>query len=426
MEKIDFDVMAWGTANLGYLNQIYGAFKALEDLTGNTYDYDNAFLLPVGINHVRDLKENMNLSKFSDYAAFKKEVFSILDNFLKSKKIAPKVFIVAYDQAENKAAGKNVDAVCRAVKEYYKEHNLGNVFTAVLTSQLHKYKYVDLINVPKHLLTLKSRIRLLRNAGLRKKTLITIGTINNFNRKLVKDKKKDFIASLQKYKENPELLTQIQKLSNFIASPKKVVICLGGRVEGAEINFTLQFAKKLLSDAQKLVACGYGVVFVNGPRTPNDVSDFLYEQTCHEDNIVFHNCKNIAQSDEDRTPRRWRIYSGKYEKEFSQMLIIGNIYPGILGFDNLLVAHTMDSYSCCETANAAITTAICTKGIEIDEEVRRDCYNLVQLLCPKFAIEWDDFVNFSQYMNVEPKDLKPKVLSSPLRVFAETILNHIS
>ena len=279
MEKTDFDVMAWGTANLGELNQIYGAFKALEDLTGNTYDHDKAFLLPLGVNNIRDLKETLKLSKFSDYPTFKKEVFTILDNFLKTKEIAPKVFIVAYTQAENKVAGKNIDAICRAVKEYYKEHNLGNIFTSVLTSRLHKYKYVDLINIPKHLLTFTSRIRLLQNAELRKKSLVTIGTINNFNRKTVKDKKKELIASLQKNKANPELLAQVQKLSAFIASPKKVVICLGGRVDGPEINFTLQFAKKLLTDAQKLAACGYSVVFVKGPKNPNKFGDYFYDHT---------------------------------------------------------------------------------------------------------------------------------------------------
>ena len=426
MEKTDFDVMAWGTANLGELNQIYGAFKALEDLTGNTYEYEKSLLLPLGISNIRDLKDTLKLSNFSDYQSFKQEVFAILNNFLKTKKIAPKVFIVAYTQADNKVAGKNMDAICRAVKEFYKEHNLGNVFTSVLTSRLHKYKYVDLINIPKHLLTFTSRIRLLQNAELRKKSLITVGTINNFNRKTVKDKKKELIASLQKNKANPELLVQVQKLSAFITSPKKIVICLGGRVDGPEINFTLQFAKKLFNDAQKLAACGYSVVFVNSPRTPNNVADYLYEQSRYDNNITFHNCKTIAQSDEDRTPQRWRIYSGKYDNEFTQMLVIGNIYPGILGFDNLLVAHTMDSYSSCETANAAITTAICAKGIEIDEEIRYDCYNLVQLLCPKYAVDWDDFVHFSQNMKIEPKDLRPQVLSSPLRVFAETLLNRLS
>ena len=105
---------------------------------------------------------------------------------------------------------------------------------------------------------------------------------------------------------------------------------------------------------------------------------------------------------------------------------IGNIYPGILGFDNLLAVHTMDSYAGCETANAAVNTAICSKGLYIDPDIRRDCYNMYQLLCPQYAIDWDEFIYFSQNMKVEPKDLQPKVLSSPLRVFAENVLNKMA
>lgn len=78
--------MAWGTANLGELNQIYGAFKAIEDLTGNTYEYEKSLLLPLGVSNIQDLKETLKLSQFSDYKLFKKEVFAILDNFLKAKK----------------------------------------------------------------------------------------------------------------------------------------------------------------------------------------------------------------------------------------------------------------------------------------------------------------------------------------------------
>ena len=419
-------LMAWGTANLGELKQIYGAFKALEDLTGNTYDYNQMLLLPKGISSVKELKENIVFSKYPSYAAFKKEVYAILDNFFAKQNQIPKVFITSYVQADNKVSGKNVDMLCRAVKEYYKEHRLGSIFTAVLTSRLHKYKYVDLINIPKHLLTFKARIRLLQNSALRKKSLITIGTINDLDQKTIKEKKKTLLATLKKYKDDSGLQKQIKKISAFITAPKKIVFCLGGRVDGPEINFSVQFAKKLYNDAQKMASNGYHIIFVNGPRTPNDVNDFIYEQTLNQENIGFQNCKNVAQTDEDRMPKRWRIYSGKYEKEFSEMLKLGNIYPGILGFDNLIVVHTMDSYASCETANAAVCTAICSKGVQIDSDIRYDCYNLVQLLCPKYAIDWDDFVDLSQNMKIEPKDLKPQILSSPLRVFAETVLNRIS
>lgn len=425
MIATNFTFIGWGTANLGELKQIYGAFKALEDLTGNSYDHNQILLLPKGISSVSELKENIVYSQYPNYAAFKKEVYAILDNFFAQQSFIPKVFITAYTQSDNKIAGKNVDTLCRTVKEYYKEHHLGNIFTTVLTSRLYKYKYVDLINIPKHLLTFKSRIRLLQNSALRKKSLITIGTINDLDQKTIKEKKKNLLAALKKFKDNPDLQNQVQKISEFIAAPRRIVFCLGGRVEGPEINFSVQFAKKLLGDALKLASNGYNVIFVNGPRTPNDVCDFIYEQTQNAKNIIFHNCKNIAQTEEDRLPKRWRIYSGKYEKEFSGMLKLGNIYPGILGFENLLVVHTMDSYACCETANAAVTTAICSQGIQIDPDVRYDCYNLLQLLCPKYAINWDDFVHLSQNMKIEPKDLKPQILSSPLRVFAETVLNKV-
>ena len=426
MAKTDFSLMALGTPNTGELNQIYGAFKALEELTGNSYDYDKMFLLPLNVNSVHEQKNKMVLSEYPDYPSFKDEIFKMLDRHLAQLKNPPRVFITVYTQLENYVAGKNIDAVCQAVKEYYKEHHLGNILTTVLTSRAHKYKYVDLINVPKHLLTLRSRIRLLRKPSLRKKVLVTVGIINNLSQKRIKEMKKELLDNLKTFQNDEMLKSQIDKLNHFISASKKIVICLGGRVDGPEINFNIQFAKKLFSDAEKMTKIGYSAVFVNGPRTPNDVCDFIYEQSLNNPDIVFHNCKNIAQSLEDRQPNRWRIYSGKYEDVFSNMKKIGNIYPGILGFDNLLAVHTMDSYAGCETANAAVNTAICSKGLYIDPDIRRDCYNMYQLLCPQYAIDWDEFIYFSQNMKVEPKDLQPKVLSSPLRVFAENVLNKMA
>ena len=426
MSKTDFSLMALGTPNTGELKQIYGAFKALEELTGNAYDYDKMFLLPLNINSIHEQREKIIASNYANYSLFKENIFKMLDKHLALTKIPPKVFITVYTQLENNLAGKNIDAVCRAVKEYYKEHHLGNILTTVLTSRAHKYKYVDLINVPKHLLTLRSRIRLLKNPTLKKKVLVTVGIINNLNQKYIKDKKNELIEKLHSLKSEPDLKFQIDKLKQFISSSKKIVICLGGRVDGPEIKFNIPFAKKLFSDAEKMVKNGYFVAFVNGPRTPNDVCDFVYEKSLSNPNIVFHNCKNITQTSEDKLSSNWRIYSGKYETPFSEMQKIGNIYPGILGFENLLAVHTMDSYACCETANAAINTALCKKGLYIDPQIRRDCYNMYQLLCPRYAIDWDDFISLSTQRNTEPKDLHLQVLSSPLRVFAENVLNKIT
>lgn len=416
---------ALATPNGGETNQILGAFKALSDLTGDIYNFENSFLLPENVNNYKEIREKLKFSDFSSYASFKKEAFKQIDSYIRKAEIIPQIFITAYSQGENTLAGSNVDAICRAVKEYYAEHNLGNILTAVLTGKLNKYQYVDLVNIPKHLMTLNGRIRILQHKSIKKRVLITKGTINNFSRQNVKNKNKELLQLISKQKDNPDLAPQISKLSSFINASKRIVFCLGGRVEGNEIIFDVNYANKLFKDAQKLAQKGYHIVFVNGPRTPNEVTDFLYEQSLTSTNITFQNCKQIAQNDEDRIPQRWRIYSGKYEEEFKILAQIGNIYPAVLGFHNTLVVHTLDSYSSCETANAAIPTAISSKGIYVDPNIRYDCHNLQKLLCPKYAIDWDDFFTMAVNMNIEPKDLNPQVLSSPLRVFAETCLNRI-
>ena len=426
MTDLNFTVFALGTPNVGELNQIYGAFEALSELTGNQYAEKDMFLLPTDVDMINDLKEQLSYSKFKNYEQYKKTVYLMLDKYFADKKEPPRVFITAYTQARNKQAFKDVDTICRCVKDYYREHNMGKILTSVLTSRLHPYRYVDLINIPKHLLTLSSRIRLLQNTKLKKRSLVTVGTLNNFNQHKIRKQKKELIKKLEKCQQEPALQTLVTKLENFIAAPKKIVICLGGRVEGNEIDFSINFAQKLFHDAQKMSKQGYGVVIINGPRTPNNITDYIYEQCAKEEKIVFQNCKRLAQTEEDRLPKNWRIYSGPHEKEFQQMEKLGNIYPAILGYDNTLVVHTMDSYASCETANAGINTAICSKGIYVDPTIRYDCHNLVKLLCPRYAIDWDNFIELSQSMKIEPKDLRPHILSSPLRVFAETIVSRLS
>jgi len=423
MDKII--AFALGTQAAGEINQIKGAFGAIQELTGDSFDVDDAFLLPADVKSVDDLRRKMLFSEYSSYNKFKADIYGCLDTYMKKSKIIPRIFVVAYSQAENEYAGSNVDAVCRAVKEYYDENKLGFILTSVLTSKLHKYKYVDLVNAPKHLLTLNSRIRYLQHKSIKKRALITVGTINNFSLQKVKQKKEDLMNMIKKYSRNAELKPAVQKLKDFCKAEKRVVFCLGGRVNGSEVIFDVNYAGKLLSDAEKLTRIGYNVVFCNGPRTPNDVTDYLYEKTLNNSKILFQNCKKIAEDDSERTISSWRIYSGRNEEKFKVLEKMGNIYPGVLGFENTLVVHTFDSYSSCETAGAAIPTAISSQGLYIDPNVRYDCHNLQKLLCPKYAIDWDDFVNMACNMKIEPKDLNPLVLSSPLRVFAETCLNRI-
>lgn len=423
MNYQNLKAFALASPNAGEVNQLRGALKALADLTAGQEDIEQCFLLPGNASAATEVKDSLYFSNFDSYDKFRKEVHRLIDVYLQKNDTAPKIFITAYNQAQNKMAQKNIDMLCRAVKEYYKKHNLGTVLTAVLTSRMHKYQYVDLINVPKHLLTFRARIRLLQNKKLRKKVLITTGTINSFSRQNVKTKFKELSQKLKKLKKDADFSDWLQKFEAFVKTPKKVVFCLGGRVDGVEIVFDTNYAKKLFTDAERLVQKGFGVIFVNGPRTPNDVTDYLYEKSLRHQKIIFQNSKKIAVDDEDRQPQRWRIYSGKNEEIFKRLEKIGNIYPAVLGYDNTLVVHTIDGYSCCETAMAAIPTAISSKGLYIDPSLRQDCLNLWQLMCPKYAIDWDDFVTLSCNMKIEPQNLNPQILSNPLRVFAEMTLN---
>ncbi len=423
---INYKAFSLATPNTGEMNQILGALKAISDLTAETDNLADSFILPYGATSLDMVKDQFLFQSFKNFNDYYNELSKYLDVFMAKTETPPQIFVTAYMLGLNQAAAENVDMLCKAIKTYYAKNKLGPIMTAVLTSRIHKYKYVDLINVPKHLMTFQSRIRLLQNKELRKKTLITVGTINNFSQAKIKQAHTEFTQKLNALKKNGELPELTEKLDRYIASPKKVVVCLGGRVDGIEIIFNLNYAKKLFADIEKLVQKGYVVVVVNGTRTPNDVTDFFYEKSLSSPNITFQNAKKIADDENDRTPNRWRIYSGKYEQTFTNLQKLGNIYPAVLNYENTLVVHTADSYSSCETATAAIPTAISSKDLYIDTTLRYDCDNLKQLLCPKYAIDWDDFVNLACNMKIEPKDLNPQILSNPLRVFAETALNRLN
>ena len=419
------NIIPFGLApvDVGYRNQIIGAINSINNLTGNKFNLDDMLILPDNEKNYTEVKNTLYYSKFKNYRSFKKALFERIDTFMQNKTFVPHIFITAYNATESNDAGKDADKLCFAIKQYYKEHNLGKVMTVVLTSRYYKYKHADLINIPKHLMTLMIRIRLLKNLRLKNKVLVTTGTVHNLNIQTIKNKHEELKKNFKRLKKQVELEEIIKKFENYKDKQKKVVILLGGRVQGPEIEFNLEYAKKIFTNAQKLTKQGYGVVIVNGARTPNDVTDYLYKRSQKQKDIIFHNCKRIAQNKEDRDSTKWRIYSGKYEDEFNKLQAIGNIYPGIIGYPNTLVVHTKDSYSSCETACSSIPTSISSNGLHIDTQKRYDCQNLVDLMCPLYAIEFDEFVKKAQTEKLEPNDLKQHVLSNPLRVFAETIVN---
>lgn len=414
---------ALAQADIGYCNQLLGAINAINNLTGNSYKAEDLLIMPEDVEYYTDIKNPLFYSKFKNYTEFKNALFNRLDKFMHNTPIIPRIFITAFNNTESSTPEKNADKLCCAIQEYYKEHNYGKIFTVILTSKYYKYKHIDFINIPKHLLTFSSRIRLLKENNLRKKVLITTGTINNFSIQNINNRHKELTEKFENLKNNTAVKDIIDKFNNFENKNKKIVFLLGGRVDGNEIICNIEHAQKLFNQAQQLAAIGYGIVFVNGHRTPNSVCDFLYEKSLKEKNIIFHNCKKIAQNNEDRDFSKWRIYSGKYEKEFNDMTIIGNIYPGILGYNNTMVVHTMDSYSSCETASVGIPSAISSTGVWVDPQIRYDCHNLLKLLTPRYAIDFDEFVKIAISLKIEPKDLQLQILSNVLRVFAETVIN---
>ena len=121
METTEITAFALGTPNVGYLNQLYGAFRALSELLGTSQKKEKMFLLPKGISDVSDLKDTVSFSKYADYDSFKADVYGMLDVYFQSCDVVPRVFITAYDQTENERDGKNIDAICRVIKEYYQD-----------------------------------------------------------------------------------------------------------------------------------------------------------------------------------------------------------------------------------------------------------------------------------------------------------------
>ena len=181
MKKDTLLAFAVDTPYMGCRNQILGALDAINKNSKTALPAEKCLLLPSGAETVDDMRESLCYAHFGSYRSFQNEIFALLDARLPQLPAVPRVFITAYNLTESGAADKNADMLCRAVKEYYRRHNLGKIFTVVLISRLHNYKYVDLVNVPKHLLTFYSRIRLLQNKKLRQKTLITVGTVHKFN-----------------------------------------------------------------------------------------------------------------------------------------------------------------------------------------------------------------------------------------------------
>lgn len=312
----------------------------------------------------------LDRSRYPDEDSFKKDVFAALDTYL-SNAPKPDVFVLPFNHGDMKNAPDDADALAKTVKDYYGKKNLGAVTTLVLTGAFHDYRHVDLANVPYHLMTEEQAKRLDKEPELQKKIVPTLGVAGNLTR-----------LRIQQEGNRPGFAEELAQYKN---GKPTVFFSLGGRVEGPEIQFTIKDAENIWKKAREFQKNGFNVALGNSPRTPTDVTDYLFEKA-RENGMNFYNAKKIAETETSD----FRQYAGKYKKEFAaQQEKTGNIYPAILSVSNIVVG-TKDSFSyTSDTAALGIRTAVYA-DMFIDPAKRPDCDRLFNSVKNKYVFDLND------------------------------------
>ncbi len=390
------------TPNLGELNQIRGIFTALMQCQN---DERKRFAFNLAVCFKNIVGGSLRLSSYENYEDFKADVFRCLDYYFSKHVLIPRIFVMAYTQSDNIRGISNVDSMCRAVKEYYEQNRLGWIYTVAVNAKLGDYRWTDLILVAGHMLSEADKDRLAADEELKKKVFVSEGIVHNMSRLYIR----------QKFRQK-KVQTLLTKYKN--GKPNVVFVC-GGRVAGPEIRLPLENAEKIYAKMAELADKGYNSVILNGPRTPNEVTDYFCEQSLLSGGKVdFYNSKSLSHDKGSKLLEPWRVYRGKFEEKFGvEQKQYGAIYPAILGLENTLAVHSFDSFASCETASSGIPTAIC-RWVEIDKNIRPDCYRLADLLTNGgYAVDFADFDG-----RVEPKDLKLKLLPNSNLEFAKRIV----
>lgn len=159
--------------------------------------------------------------------------------------------------------------------------------TLVLTGAFHDYRHVDLANVPYHLMNEEQVKRLNKDPELQKKIVPTLGVAGNLTRLRIQQE-----GNIPRFAE---------ELAQYKNGRPTVFFSLGGRVEGPEIQFTMKDAENIWKKAREFQKNGFNVALGNSPRTPTDVTDFLFEKA-RENGMNFYNAK--------KSPKRKRPISG--------------------------------------------------------------------------------------------------------------------
>jgi len=354
---------------------------------------------------------------FANLSDFEKAVDEAVKVYLKENE-APEFVILPYDHAHGQTENQDIDALSLVLKTAFEKHK-HHIKTMVMASNLYDYQNVDLIHLGKHLLSDKDEKTLKDTPALKAKVVETLGVPSNISWSLIKNLAHLPAAEkiLEKYGPFQRILDGHLLYGKDVAieknrGKKNVLFSLGGITDNGAIGFDIHDAQKLYICAVALTQMGYNVIFTNSPRTPSDVTDYLFEK-CREFNeknedlkekapafyrkfkqcrMEFFNSKKIAQNDEDA--KNFRNYNGKYKKEFEkQASEIGNIYPGVLDVCEFVI-NTHDSFSYTSDAAALGIPSVVYTGNFIDKDIRPDCYKLFDL-CHKggYVISLDEAIH---------------------------------
>lgn len=305
------------------------------------------------------LREN-----YSDDKKFNRDVNDAVDRYLQENN-APDFVVLPVNHSSLAEDNKKVDLLSKSVKDSFAKHGY-NVKTMAITSNLYDYENVDLIHVGKHLLTEAEEKKISSNPRLKSRVVETLGVPSNISQ-----------TSINALAGGPKVKGIIDKYKKMREAGKKIALfSLGGKTDNGQISFTMEDAQNLLSSARVLKMRGYEVIFTNSPRTPNEVTDYLYEN-CPKYNIEFYNSKKVATNEQEKA--NFRNYDGKHKEVFSENNEkVGNIYPAILSVCDFVV-NTHDSFSYTSDAAAIGIPSVVYTGNNIDKTKRNDCYKLFEL-----------------------------------------------
>lgn len=349
------------SARLGSDNQTCGIISQAQN-NKNTFIQNPLLKSPDG--------HPLNRSRYDNGQMFEKDVFDCLENCLKNG-IKPDIFILPFNHGNIPVAINDAEALAKTVKRFYFQNNLGFVTTLLLTAAFHNYQHLDLVNIPYHLMN-ESQARYLKiNTKLQKKIIFTLGVAGNLTK--------------WKLQQERNSLKFAKELARYENGKPLALFSLGGRVEGEEIQFSVNDAGNILKKALEFQKKGFNVAFTNSPRTPTDVTDFLFENAQKND-IPFYNVKKIATTKTDD----FRLYSGRFKKTFKEQYEkTGNIYPALLARAHIVIG-TKDSFSyTSDSAALGIKTAVYA-DMFIDEKKRPDCNKLFHSLKNKYVFDLND------------------------------------